>query len=836
MSKKPSSSCHEKSNITRAWRNPRSRKRLLWKWLGCFIWDGPIPSSRKVPEMDDRTTQTALSLTKFGVGQPVTRKEDPILVRGEGRYTDDLKQPNQAYAVMVRSSEAHGIIRGIDTDAAKAMPGVLAVLTAADLKDYGGLKCTLPLKSRDGSPIKYVPRPALSPDKVRFVGDPVACVIAETVAQAKDAAEAVALDIEPLPAVVSARDAAKPGAPQLYDEVPGNIALDFQHGDSAKVAEAMKNSAHVVTLPLINQRLVVAAMEPRAAIGEYDKADGKWTLRSGSQGVFGMKNMLRDILSAPADKVRVLTGNVGGSFGMKATVYPEYVCILHAAKILGRPVKWTDERSGSFMSDHHGRDYDMTVEVGFDTDGLITAVRLSGYGNLGAYCAAFGPLLPTLNVTKNIISMYRTPLLEVATKCVFSNTTLVSAYRGAGRPEGALSIERSMDLAALELGIDRLELRRRNFIKSKDMPHATPAGTTYDCGDFPGLFKAALEQADAKGFVKRKRESRKAGKLRGLGVACYVETTAAMTQEQGGIRFNADGTVTIVTGTLDYGQGHASPFAQVLTQKLGIPFDKINLLQGDSDQLVQGGGTGGSRSAMLSGTAIAQASDKVIEAGKKLAAHVLEASSGDIEFKNGDFTIAGTDRSINIMQLAEKLRTITLPDDLPKTLDITHVTEAVPGTYPNGVHVVEVEIDPETGLTRVVKYDAVNDFGTVINPMMVEGQVQGGIVQGLGQVLLEGAVYDAEGQLVTGSFMDYAMPRAHDAPMITVANRPVPTKSNPIGAKGCGEAGTSGGLPAVANAVIDALSEYGIRHLEMPMTASRIWEAIEAAKASKKTA
>jgi carbon-monoxide dehydrogenase large subunit len=783
--------------------------------------------------MDDRTTETALSLTKFGIGQPVTRKEDPILVQGQGRYTDDLHQPNQAYAVMVRSSEAHGIIRGIDTDAARAMPGVLAVLTGADLKAYGGLKCTLPIKGRDGSPIKYVPRPALASDKVRFVGDPVACVIAETIAQAKDAAETVALDIEPLPAVVSARDAAKPGAPQLYDEVPGNIAIDYQHGDSAKVAEAMKNSVHVVSLPLINQRLVVAAMEPRSAIGEFDRQNERWILHSCSQGVFGMKNLLRDILGAAPDKVRVLTGNVGGSFGMKATVYPEYVCILHAAKLLGRPVKWTDDRSGSFVSDHHGRDYDMTVDVGFDKDGLITAVRLSGYGNLGAYCANFGPLLPTVNVTKNIISMYRTPLLEVSTKCVFSNTTLVSAYRGAGRPEGALSIERTMDVAAVELGIDKLELRRRNFIRSKDMPHATPAGTTYDCGDFPGLFKEALAQADAKGFTKRKRESKKAGKLRGLGVACYVETTAAMTQEQGGIKFNADGTVTIVTGTLDYGQGHASPFAQILTQKLGIPFDRIRLMQGDSDQLVHGGGTGGSRSVTMSGTAIVQASDKVIENGKKLAAHVLEASAGDIEFKNGNFTIAGTDRTIGIMALAEKARTITLPDDMPKTLDITHVTEAVPGTYPNGVHVVEVEIEPDTGLTRVVKYNAVNDFGTVINPLMVEGQVQGGIVQGLGQVLLEGAVYDAEGQLVTGSFMDYAMPRAHDAPMITVANRPVPTKTNPIGAKGCGEAGTSGGLPAVANAVIDALSDYGIRHLEMPMTSSKIWEAIEAAKAKK---
>ena len=786
--------------------------------------------------MDDRTTQAALSLTKFGIGQPVTRKEDPILVRGEGRYTDDIGLPNQAYAVMVRSSEAHGIIRAIDTGTAKGMPGVLAVLTGEDLKAYGGLKCTLPLKSRDGSPIKYVPRPALATDKVRFVGDPVACVIAETIAQAKDAAEAVALDIEPLPAVVSARDAAKPGAPQLYDEVPGNIALDYQHGDSAKVAEALKNSAHVVTLPLINQRLVVAAMEPRSAIGEFEKKDERWTLHSCSQGVFGMKNLMRDILGVPADKVRVLTGNVGGSFGMKATMYPEYVAILHGAKVLGRPVKWTDDRSGSFMSDHHGRDFDMTIDIGFDKDGLITAMRMTGYGNLGGYCSNFGPMLPTLNVTKNSISMYRTPLLEVATKCVFTNTTLVSAYRGAGRPEGALSIERTMDIAAVELGIDKLELRRRNFIKAKDMPHATPAGTTYDSGDFPGLFKQALEQGDAKGFAKRKRESKKAGKLRGLGVACYVETTAAMTQEQGGIRFNDDGTVTIVTGTLDYGQGHASPFAQVLTEKLGIPFDKIKLVQGDSDQLVHGGGTGGSRSATMSGAAIVQASDKVIENGKKLAAHVLEASSGDIEFKNGTFTIAGTDRAINIMALAEKLRTITLPDDMPKTLDITHVTEAIAGTYPNGVHVVEVEIDPDTGLTRVVKYNTVNDFGTVINPLMVEGQVQGGAVQGLGQVLLEGVVYDAAGQLVTGSFQDYAMPRAHDAPMIHVANRPIPTKTNPLGAKGCGEAGTSGGLPAVANAVIDALSDYGIKHLEMPMTAFRIWEAIEAAKANKKSA
>jgi carbon-monoxide dehydrogenase large subunit len=422
----------------------------------------------------------------------------------------------------------------------------------------------------------------------------------------------------------------------------------------------------------------------------------------------------------------------------------------------------------------------------------------------------------------------------VATKCVFTNTTLVSAYRGAGRPEGAYHMERMMDYAAAELGIDRFELRRRNFIRAKDIPFTSAAGLVYDSGDFPGLFDYAMEEADVAGFKQRKRESKKAGRLRGLGVGCYVETTAAGTTEMGGIRFNDDGTVTIITGTLDYGQGHAAPFAQILTEKLGVPFDRIKLMQGDSDQLVTGGGTGGSRSAMLSGTAIMQASDKVIEKGKEIAAHVLEASAGDIEFRNGRFVIAGTDRAIGIMELAERLRGgLKLPEGMATSLDVTHVTEPVPGTFPNGVHVAEVEIDPETGNADVVKYTAVNDFGTVVNPMLVEGQIQGGVVQGLGQALLEGVVYDAEGQLLTGSFMDYAMPRAHNAPNITVLNRGVPTKTNPVGAKGCGEAGCSGSLPTVANAVIDALSDYGVRELPMPMTPSRIWQAIQDSTAKR---
>ena len=439
--------------------------------------------------MDDRTSETALSLTKFGVGQPVRRSEDPKLVRGEGCYTDDLSRPGQAYAVMVRSRDAHGVIRSVSTAGAKAMPGVLAVYTAADLSAYGPLKCNLPLKNRDGSPIRYTPRPALTGEKVRFVGDPVACVIAETVAQAKDAAEAVTIDVEPLPVVLKPADAVKPSAPLVFDGVPNNIALDYHYGDAAKVAEAFSKAKHITRLETSNQRMVVNAMEPRAAIGEYDAATSKWTLYSTSQGVHGMKTSLMDILSAPADKVRVVTGQVGGSFGMKAAVYPEYVCILHAARMLKRPVKWTDERSGSFVSDHHGRAQDMVMEIAFDENAHIIAMRLTGYGDMGGYLSQFGPLLPTGNQVKNIASIYRTPLIEVATKCVFTNTTFVSAYRGAGRPEGNYYVERALDLAASELGIDRIDLRKRNMIRKSDLPFKAASDMTYDCGDFLGVLK-----------------------------------------------------------------------------------------------------------------------------------------------------------------------------------------------------------------------------------------------------------------------------------------------------------------------------------------------------------
>ncbi len=785
--------------------------------------------------MDDRTTETALSLTKFGIGQPVRRSEDPKLVRGEGCYADDFNRPRQAYAVIVRSREAHGVIRAISTDAAKTMPGVLGVYAAADLSAYGPLKCNMPLKSRDGSPIRYTPRPALAGDKVRFVGDPVVCVVAETVAQAKDAAEAVAIDIEPLPVVLTPADAVKPGAPLVFDAVPNNIALDYHYGDAAKVADAFAKAKHVTRLETSNQRMVVNAMEPRAAIGEFDSANGKWTLHSTSQGVHGMKTSLMDILSAPADKVRVVTGQVGGSFGMKASVYPEYVCILHAARLLGRPVKWTDERSGSFVSDHHGRAQDMVVEIAFDENAHILALRLTGYGNMGGYLAQFGPLLPTGNQVKNLASIYRTPLIEVATKCVFTNTNFVSAYRGAGRPEGNYYVERTLDLAASELGIDRLDLRKRNMIRKGDLPFKAASDMTYDCGDFLGVLKQALDAADYAGFNKRKRESRKRGVLRGIGIGCYLEVTAAPGKELGAVHFEPDGTVTIVTGTLDFGMGHATTYAQILTDLIGVPFDLIRMVEGDSDRMAFGGGSGGSRSVMFVGAALTESAAIIIERGKQIASHVLEASASDIEFKAGRFVIAGTDRSIALLELAARLRGgLKLPEGAPNSLDVDHVVkDPVPSAFPNGCHVAEVEVDPETGAAQVVRYSAVNDLGTIVNPLLVEGQIQGGVVQGLGQVLLENAVYDSDGQFVTGSFMDYAMPRAHDVPMINVLSHPVPTKSNPLGAKGCGEAGTSGGLPSVANAVIDALSEYGIRHLEMPMTPARIWQAIQDAKAKR---
>ncbi len=776
---------------------------------------------------------TAIDLDedRFAIGQPVPRAEDPVLVRGEGHYADDFSRPGQAYAVMVRSPYAHGVLRGIDTEAARAMPGVLAVYTAADLAagGIGPLPARQVMNNRDGTPMLQPVRHALASDKVRHVGEAVACVVADSVAAAKDAAEAVVLDIDPLPAVTEPALADAPDAPMVHDDVPGNVGLDFHFGDSERVAAAFAAAAHVTRLRLRNNRVVVNPIEPRAALAEYDAGRQHWTLYVGCQGVFGFRNYIAQVLGVGRDRVRVVTDRVGGSFGMKQPNMPEYFCILHAARMLGRPVKWTDERSGSFVSDTHGRDHDMTAELALDRDGNFLAVRLTGYGNLGAHYGAPGP--STRNAQRNTLGVYKTPLIEVNTKCVFTNTTPVGAYRGAGRPEANYYMERLVDAAAREMGIDQLELRRRNHIPPEAMPYRSPNGTTYDSGDFTNLLNQAVALADWHNFPQRKAESRARGKLRGRGISDYLELTGPPGREMGGIRFEANGDVTIVTGTLDYGQGHWTPFAQVLAARLGIPFRRIRLLQGDSDALIAGGGTGGSKSLIVSGNAIVGAADKVIERGRQIAAHVLEAAAADIEFRAGRFVIAGTDRSIGLMELAARLHAgLTLPPELPQSLDVADIYDGPPSAFPNGCHIAEVEIDPQTGMVEVVKYTFVNDFGVVVNPLLVNGQAHGGIVQGIGQALRERTVYDEDGQLLTGSYMDYAMPRADDAPFFVHDFHPVPATTNPLGAKGCGEAGCAGALPSVMNAVIDALSELGVRHIDMPATPERVWRAIRDAE------
>ena len=778
--------------------------------------------------MDDYVDTAVLGTEdRFAIGQPVPRSEDPVLLRGEGHYSDDFNLPGQAYAVIVRSPVAHGAIRRIGVAAARGLPGVLAVYTAADLQKggIGPLPARQVMNNRDGTPMLQPVRHALATGKVRYVGEAIAAVIAETVAQAKDAAEAAEVDIEALPAVTEPSAATAPGAPRLYDDVPQNVGLDFHFGDNPAVAEAFARAAHVTRLDLRSNRIVVNPIEPRAALAEYDPARRHFTLHVGCQGVFGFRNYIAGVLGVGRDDVRIMTDRVGGSFGMKQPNMSEYFCLLHAARELRRPVKWTDERSGSFVSDTHGREAQMTAELALDKEGNFLAVRLTGYGNVGATYGAPGP--STRNAVRNTLGVYKTPLIEVTTKCVFTNTTPVGAYRGAGRPEANYYMERLVDTAAREMGIDQVELRRRNHIPPEAMPYKAPNGTTYDSGEFTNLLNKTVILADWDGFPARREESRARGKLRGRGISDYLELTGPPGREMGGIRFEPNGDVTIITGTLDYGQGHWSPFAQVLATRLGIPFQRIRLIQGDSDELIAGGGTGGSKSMIVSGNAIVGAAEKVVEAGRQIAAHVLEAAAADIEFRAGRFVIAGTDRSVGLMELAARIHAgLELPSGLPGSLDVADIYDGPPSAFPNGCHIAEVEVDPETGVVDVVKYTFVNDFGVVINPLLVDGQAHGGIVQGIGQALRECTVYDEQGQLLTGSYMDYAMPRAEDAPLFMHDFHCVPATTNPLGAKGCGEAGCAGALPSVMNALVDALAELGIRHIDMPATPERVWRAI----------
>ena len=764
----------------------------------------------------------------YAVSQPVTRNEDPRLLRGDGLYTDDRNLDEQAYAVFVRSPVAHGDIKAIGIDAAKAAPGVLAIYTQADIDaaGYGTLPNNLPLKSRDGSDLLKPPRPILAKGRVRNVGEPVVAVVAETLAQARDGAELVELDIEPLPVNTDLDAAVADGAVQIHDAAPGNTCVDFQMGDAEATAAAFEAADHVTRLRLVNNQIFVSAMEPRAFIGDWDADSERYTVYTGCQGVFGMRNMLASLLKIETEQMRVITDEVGGSFGMKSMPYNEYPVVLLAAKALGRPVRWTADRSESMLSDHMGRGSLYNAELALAADGTFLAARVHGLANMGGYLTGTGPLAQTVNVCKNLPCMYRTPAVDVNMRCVFTNTNYVGAYRGAGRPEGNFIMERLVDTAAREMGIDRIELRRKNLIAPDAMPFTAASGQVYDSGDFDPIFDKAMAASDWDGFAARRDASAAAGLKRGLGICSYLEVTAPAGKEMGGLRFGDDGRVTIVSGTLDYGQGHRSTFAQILSARLGIPFDKIDLLQGDSDELIVGGGTGGSRSVIVEAGALYETAAEVIEKGHAVAGHVLEAAVQDVEYADGEFRIAGTDRSIGIFELATRARELGGVDGLPETIDTELVHDTAPSAFPNGVHVCEVETDPDTGMTIVDRYTVVDDFGTIVNPLLAQGQVHGGVVQGIGQALMENVVYDDDGQLLTGSYMDYQLPRAVEVPDIVFDEHPVPATTNVIGAKGAGEAGCSGALPALMNAVVDALADYGVTNFDMPATPHRVWQAI----------
>jgi carbon-monoxide dehydrogenase large subunit len=773
---------------------------------------------------------TPPAFQKFASGQSVSRKEDPRLLRGEGRYTDDIDLPGMAYGYVLRSPHAHGIIRGIDVSGAREVAGVLAAYTIDDLKaaGYGPFPGSKLLKNRDGSDPQSPVRYALADGKVNFAGEGLAFVVAESPVAARDGAEAVMFDIDPLPAIIDPEEALAPGAVQIHDDA-ANLCVDWREGDFDAVEAAFDKAAHVTRMRIPINRVVVATMEPRGAVGEYDATSERFTIHLGCQGVHGMRQTLATaVLKIEPEKLHVISKDIGGSFGMKSQQFGENLLVLHAARDLGRPVKWVDDRSGSFLSDYQGRDMIADAALALNEEGDFLAMRIDMIGNLGAYMTPFGPVMPSGNIMKNAASLYKTPAIAVTCRCALTNTVTIAPYRGAGRPEGNYIMERLVDGAARETGHDRLELRRRNLIPAEAIPFKAASGMEYDSGDFPAILAEAVARADWDGYTARRAASEARGMLRGHAVTSYLEVTAGPGKELGAIRFDPDGRLTILTGSLDQGQGHATAFAQIVCERLGVPFEAIDLVQGDSDQLKMGGGTGGSKSAMASGNAFALASDAVIENGRQWAAHEMETAVEDIEFTAGEFRVAGTDRAIGIQELAAQIVAAdSIPDGLPGSLDAELVTDTPPSAFPNGCHICEIEIDPETGHCRIDRYMAVNDFGNLINPMLVEGQTHGGIVQGIGQVLMETAVYDDDGQLLTGSFMDYAMPRAGTVPSFDIGHHPVPATSNALGIKGCGEAGTSGAIPTAFNAILDALAPLGVTDLPMPATPQRIWRAIQ---------
>ncbi len=785
-----------------------------------------------------------------GMGASVRRKEDYRFLTGNGQYTDDVRVPGQTYAYFVRSPHAHAKIRKINKGAAMKAPGVLAIFTGEDLAadKVNGLPCGWLITDVKGQPMKEPPHPALAQGKVRYVGDQVAVIVAETYLQAKDAGELLEVEYETLPAVVDASDALNPGAPAVHDGVPDNRCYLWSLGDKAAVEATFAKAHQVTKIDITNNRMIPNAIEPRAALAHYHRGDDSYTLYVTSQNPHLERLLLTAfVLGLPEHKMRVIAPDVGGGFGSKIPLYAEETVIAWASKKVNRPIKWTAERSESFLADAHGRDHRTHAELAMDKDGKFLGLRVKTTANLGAYLSTLGSVVPTYLYGTLLAGQYTTPAIYVEVDAAFTNTAPVDAYRGAGRPEATYVLERLVSAAAREMRLDQAEIRRRNFITT--FPYQTPVALQYDTGDYKACLDKAMKLADVAGFPARRAEAEKRGKRRGLGYSTYIEACGAAPSkiagmlgaraglyEAGEVRVHPTGSVTVFTGSHSHGQGHETTFAQVVAGRFGIPIESVDVVHGDTGRIPFGMGTHSSRSIAVGGSAIVKALDKIEAKGKKIAAHLLEAAETDIEFKDGKFTVAGTDKSVTFGQVA---LTAYVPhnyplDKLEPGLNETAFYDPLNFTYPAGAHICEVEVDPDTGVVKIVNFSAVDDFGNIINPMIVQGQVHGGLGQGIGQALLENCVYDREtGQLVTGSYMDYAMPRADDLPSFKVGTHVTPCTHNPLGVKGCGEAGAIGSPPAVINAIIDALAPLGVTHLDMPASPERVWRAIQQAKRTK---
>ncbi len=784
----------------------------------------------------------------FGIGASSKRREDVRFLTGKGKYTDDISIHGQTHVCFLRSEVAHGRLNGVSTSAAADMPGVIRIFTGADFEGVGGLPCGWQVTDRFGQPMQEPPHPVLAQGKVRHVGDPIAAVVAETYEQARSAAEAIEVNIEELPAVLDMKAALADGAPKVHDDLPSNLCYDWGFVEENKdaVAAAIDGAHHVTTLELTNNRLIANPMEPRVAIGDYDGSTGEHTLYTTSQNPHVIRLLMGAfVLGIPEHKLRVVAPDVGGGFGTKIFHYAEEAFCTFAAKAVGRPVKWTSTRSEAFITDAHGRDHVTKIELALDADGKFLAIRTDTLANMGGYLSTFAPSVPTWLHGTLMAGNYTTPLIYVNVRAVFTNTVPVDAYRGAGRPEATFQLERVIDKAAREMGIDPVELRRRNFIKPDQYPYATPVAVEYDTGNYDATMDKVLELSDHAGFAARKAESAARGKLRGFGISSYIEACGiapsnlvgqlgarAGLYESATVRVNATGSISVLTGSHSHGQGHETTFPQVIAEMLGIPEDQVDIVHGDTSKTPMGMGTYGSRSLAVGGSAMVRATEKIINKAKKIAAHLMEASEGDIELKDGQFTVAGTDKSVawgDVCLAAYVPHNYPL-EDIEPGLEETAFYDPSNFTYPAGAYACEVEVDPDTGKVAVLAFTAADDFGNVVNPMIVEGQVHGGLAQGIGQAMLEACVYDENGQLLSGSYMDYAMPRADDVPSYKVDHSCVtPCTHNPLGVKGCGEAGAIGSPPALVNAVIDALADKGVTHIDMPLSPSRVWAAMNAA-------